>query len=85
LPHLKTADSTTAFADGGTTPKVHDGWMWDLTISGNDHDFYVVSSQADAGRSHDVEAALRRFWSTIAEPERILTLLEIRLLLARPG
>jgi hypothetical protein len=27
---------------GGTTPKRHDGWMWDLTVPGNnDHDFYV--------------------------------------------
>jgi hypothetical protein len=42
--HLKTANGTVAIADGGTTPKVHDGWMWDLTIPGNyDHDFYVVA------------------------------------------
>ena len=34
-------------ADGGTTPKVHDGWMWDLTVPGNnDHDFYVLPAQA---------------------------------------
>ena len=40
--HLKTADGTIAVADGGTTPKQHDGWMWDLTVPGNnDHDFYV--------------------------------------------
>ena len=32
---------------GGTTPADHDGWMWDLTVPGNnDHDFYVV---VDAG------------------------------------
>jgi hypothetical protein len=30
--HLKTPDGTIAVADGGTTPKVHDGWMWDLTV-----------------------------------------------------
>jgi RHS repeat-associated protein len=42
--HLKTADGTIATADGGSTPKVHDGWMWDLTVPGNgDHDFYVVA------------------------------------------
>jgi hypothetical protein len=41
--HLKTPDGTIAVADGGATPKVHDGWMWDLTVPGNnDHDFYVV-------------------------------------------
>ena len=45
--HLKTPDGTLAVADGGTTPKVHDGWMWDLTVPGNnDHDFYVVTSNA---------------------------------------
>ena len=43
--HLKTLDGTLAVADGGTTPKVHEGWMWDLTVPGNnDHDFYVVTS-----------------------------------------
>ena len=31
---------------GGTTPEVHDGWMWDLTVPGNnDHDFYVVTDE----------------------------------------
>jgi hypothetical protein len=43
--HLKTAGGQSATADGGTIPKVHDGWMWDLTIPGNnDHDFYVILS-----------------------------------------
>jgi hypothetical protein len=38
---LKTPNGTLAVADGGTTPQVHDGWMWDLTVPGNnDHDFY---------------------------------------------
>ena len=41
--HLKTPGGQSAVADGGTTPKIHDGWMWDLTVPGNnDHDFYVV-------------------------------------------
>jgi RHS repeat-associated protein len=41
---LKTTNGTTATADGGTTPKVRDGWMWDLTVPGNnDHDFYVIA------------------------------------------
>src|ERR1700689_1918961 len=30
--HPKTANGTVAVADGGTTPKVHDGWMWDHTV-----------------------------------------------------
>ena len=42
--HLKTPDGTVAVADGGITPAVHDGWMWDLTVPGNnDHDFYVTA------------------------------------------
>jgi len=46
--HLKTPDGTLAVADGGTTPKVHDGWMWDLTVPGNnDHDFYIDTAVAD--------------------------------------
>ncbi len=45
--HLKTPDGTIATVVGGTSPKQHDGWMWDLTIPGNnDHDFYVVSTAA---------------------------------------
>jgi hypothetical protein len=41
---LKTADGGTATADSGTVPANHDGWMWDLTIPGdNDHDFYVLA------------------------------------------
>jgi hypothetical protein len=40
---LKTANGTIAVVVGGTTPKRRDGWMWDLTVPGNnDHDFYVV-------------------------------------------
>jgi hypothetical protein len=30
--HLLTANGTVATADGGTTPKQHDGWMSDLTV-----------------------------------------------------
>jgi uncharacterized protein YwbE len=41
--HLLTANGSPAVADGGTVPAVHDGWMWDLTVPGNnDHDFYVA-------------------------------------------
>ena len=42
--HLKTAGDAVAVVVGGTTPKVRDGWMWDLTVPGNnDHDFYVTA------------------------------------------
>jgi hypothetical protein len=45
--HLQTPDGTTAVAEGGAAPKVHDGWMWDLTVPGNnDHDFYVQAGSA---------------------------------------
>jgi hypothetical protein len=61
--HLLTADGTVAVADGGTTPKVHDGWMWDLTVPGNgDHDFYVLSAQASSHHTYHVEAGLRLYW-----------------------
>ena len=41
--HLKTPGGATVTVVGGTTPKQHDGWMWDLTVPGNnDHDFYVA-------------------------------------------
>jgi hypothetical protein len=45
--HLKTPDGTLAVADGGSVPAQHDGWMWDLTVPGNnDHDFYVLAANA---------------------------------------
>src|SRR5262249_29454913 len=48
--HLKAPDGQVVTADGGITPKQHDGWMWDLSVPGNnDHDFYVI-----AGQSRDV-------------------------------
>jgi hypothetical protein len=45
--HLKTPDGATVTVVGGTTPKQHDGWMWDLSVpGGGDHDFYVVAGSA---------------------------------------
>jgi hypothetical protein len=42
--HLKTPDGQSAVVVGGSVPAVHDGWMWDLTVPGNnDHDFYVAA------------------------------------------
>jgi hypothetical protein len=38
--HLKASNGQVVTAEGGTTPKDHDGWMWDLTVQ-DDHDFYV--------------------------------------------
>ncbi len=50
--HLKTPNGTLATADGGTTPEDHVGWMWDLTVPGNnDHDFYVIPAE-DSGTSY---------------------------------
>jgi hypothetical protein len=41
--HLKTPDGQVAVVVGGSVPADHDGWMWDLTVPGNnDHDFYVA-------------------------------------------
>jgi hypothetical protein len=43
--HLKTPDGQPAIVVGGSVPADHDGWMWDLTVPGNnDHDFYVQAS-----------------------------------------
>jgi hypothetical protein len=40
---LKTPDGRAAVVVGGSVPVDHDGWMWDLTVPGdNDHDFYVA-------------------------------------------
>jgi hypothetical protein len=42
--HLKTPGGQVAVVVGGSVPAVHDGWMWDLTVPGNnDHDFYVLA------------------------------------------
>jgi hypothetical protein len=47
---LLTANGTPATVIGGSVPAVHDGWMWDLTVSGdNDHDFYVIAGSSIAG------------------------------------
>jgi len=40
---LKAPNGATVTVAGGTVPKQRDGWMWDLTVPGNnDHDFYVA-------------------------------------------
>ena len=55
--HLKTPDGRSAVVVGGTTPKQHDGWMWDLTVPGNnDHDFYVLPASIDGHHLDYVEA-----------------------------
>jgi hypothetical protein len=44
--YLKTPDGLSAIVVEGSTPADHDGWMWDLTVPGNnDHDFYVAAVQ----------------------------------------
>ncbi len=46
--HLKTPDGQPAIVVGGSVPADHDGWMWDLTVPGNnDHDFYVLAVAAN--------------------------------------
>jgi RHS repeat-associated protein len=52
---LKTADGTLAIVVGGSAPKVHDGWMWDLTVPGNnDHDFYVLTAVVGSVRTGNI-------------------------------
>jgi hypothetical protein len=56
--HLKSPGGSTATVVGGTTPKIHDGWMWDLTVPGNnDHDFYVVIAGSGGVSGADTESA----------------------------
>jgi RHS repeat-associated protein len=53
--YLKTPDGQSAVVVGGSTPAVHDGWMWDLTVPGNnDHDFYVAVA-ATAVLVHNID------------------------------
>jgi RHS repeat-associated protein len=49
--HLRTpSGSGTATVLGGYTPQDHSGWMWDLTVPGNnDHDFYVTADSSVYG------------------------------------
>jgi hypothetical protein len=55
--HLKTPDGQSAVVVGGSVPAVHDGWMWDLTVPGNDdHDFYVLPASTDGHHLDYVEA-----------------------------
>jgi hypothetical protein len=43
--HLRTPTGSTATVLGGSTPRDTTGWMWDLTIPGNnDHDFYIQTA-----------------------------------------
>jgi hypothetical protein len=54
---LKVPDGTLATAGGGATPRGRDGWMWDLTVPGNnDHDFYVLSAEGSSHRFHHADA-----------------------------
>jgi hypothetical protein len=51
---IRTAGGQAATADGGTISATTDGWMWDLTIPGNnDHDFYVLPSTAADDYEYD--------------------------------
>ena len=62
---LQTPDGRVVTAAGGSTPKDHAGWMWDLTVPGNDdHDFYVMAA-VDPGTG-SAGYAYTRTWSTVA-------------------
>jgi putative hemolysin len=55
--HLKTPGGATVTVVGGTTPKQHDGWMWDLTVPGNnDHDFYVLPPVNNSADTYTLQA-----------------------------
>jgi hypothetical protein len=46
--HLRTPTGRMATALGGSTPNATTGWMWDLSVPGNnDHDFYIDTGVAD--------------------------------------
>jgi hypothetical protein len=48
---LKTPGGQVAVVEGGSIPADHDGWMWDLTVPGdNDHDFYVLPAKPGSHR-----------------------------------
>lgn len=50
--HLKTPDGQVAVVVGGSVPAIRDGWMWDITVPGNnDHDFYVLAAAASQSAS----------------------------------
>jgi hypothetical protein len=55
--HLETPDGQSAVVVGGSVPADRDGWMWDLTVPGNnDHDFYVLPASTDGHHLDYVEA-----------------------------
>ncbi len=48
--HLRAPNGAAVTVVGGTVPKQHDGWMWDLTVPGNnDYDFYVTPTAVPSG------------------------------------
>jgi hypothetical protein len=54
--HLKAPNGAAVTVVGGTVPKQHDGWMWDLTVPGNnDHDFYIVVAGGEGASGADAE------------------------------
>ena len=47
--HLKTPDGASVTVVGCTIPEQRDGWMWDLTVPGNnDHDFCISGRSGHA-------------------------------------
>ena len=62
--HLKTPNGTTVTVVSGITPKQHSGWMWDLTVPGNnDHDFYVLAVPGTGSEARMYATRLRMMQS----------------------
>ena len=63
---LRPPAASHAASSAASPPAVHDGWMWDLTVPGNnDHDFYVVagtSIQADSNHGIMLLLVERQSW-----------------------
>ena len=54
---LRAPGGAVAYAEGGFVPADHQGWMWDITVSGNDdHDFYILPGQEVGKSGYYVEA-----------------------------
>ncbi|MBR7833490.1 hypothetical protein KDL01_09450 [Actinospica durhamensis] len=80
--HLRTPDNATAVTVvAGATPAKPDGWMWDLTIPGdNDHDFYVVIG-GTAVLVHNINgcgpSAVQQLLSANGEPGKTAGVLDL--------
>jgi Pretoxin HINT domain len=72
--HLRTAAGNAAVVVSGAAPRQRDGWMWDITVPGdNDHDFYVKTASAGVlvhncgGLLDNIKQTANDLW-TMAKP-----------------